>query len=370
MRKKKIQIYYASIGSGHLVAARSIASSLQTLDKTLDVEMRDIFKNTRGNTYIQELLALIPSFFFPNLYSWIWKTGAFKWVYHLATKIGPWQYSIIKALENEKPDLVICTHTYPCSVVSGYKKSHPEISLIAVPTDLFIHHFWPLNNVDAFIAPNELTKDELIRRGFNKQKIYMYGIPVSSELKKYIKIKKHTQQSHPIIITVLAGSYRVAPYYSIHTRVRKIIEYLEKNQDDSICWQFIFGAAQKFKENATLRLAERRDIKILDFPDNVQKIIAQSDLIFAKPGGLTVAEAISMKKPIILLSRGAGQERANSEYVVSSRTGILLDADSTLEYFLKKLYSNPTHVFKFYQPSKIDFSNSSERIARLAQKML
>jgi len=162
MRKKKIIIFYASIGSGHMVAAQSIAESLIKIDDTLIVETQDIFRRTKRNKILKEALAFIPSYIFPNIYSWIWKTGAFSWAYDLITFIGPWQSSIIKKLKNDKPDIVICTHTFPCSVVCHYKEQHSQLPLIAVPTDLFVHHFWPLKNINAFIAPNKETRDELI----------------------------------------------------------------------------------------------------------------------------------------------------------------------------------------------------------------
>jgi len=367
MRKKKIYIYYASIGSGHLVAARSIAQSLHNLDKTLIVETRDFFNNKNKNFFIQEISVLISNFLFPGLYSWIWKTGAFKWLYNLVTLIGPWQGSIMTKLRKEKPDLVICTHTLPCSIVARLKNDNPTMRLIAVPTDLFIHHFWPMKNVDAFIAPNDSTKDELMRRGFPECKIFTYGIPVSPEIKKYLQNKSTLKQQTNI---VLAGGYRVAPYFSIHSRVEAIIEFLKSHRNDLIHWQFVFGNSKKMKEKADDILIKRDDIELFGFIDNVQKMIAQSDLVFTKPGGLTVAEAVSMNKPIILLSKGAGQERANSEYVVDSKLGILLDDDEKLCQYLKELYQNPNLQREVFHSSKINFLYSADNIAKLAKKML
>jgi processive 1,2-diacylglycerol beta-glucosyltransferase len=99
-------------------------------------------------------------------------------------------------------------------------------------------------------------------------------------------------------------------------------------------------------------------------------MMANSDFIFTKPGGLTVAEALALKKPLVLLSAGAGQERENTEFVVNSGSGILLDKKASLLRFVENLLHNSQSVHvRFTQPSK-QLINSAQQVAHLALRLM
>jgi len=193
------------------------------------------------------------------------------------------------------------------------------------------------------------------------------GIPVSTKLKQY---KNNRKEKRQVSVIVLAGSIPIAPYYSIQSQVKRIVKFVEKNRNFSILWQFIFGANAKAIKYAHTHLTDRKDVEIYDFPSNVQSMIAQSDFVFSKPGGLSVAESISLNKPILLLSRGAGQERANSQFVITSKIGLLLDTEEKLNEFLNELYKYSLSQTSRFQKQQTNFLNSAEKIAKLAYDML
>ena len=367
MTTRKVQIFYASIGSGHLIAARSISQAMKDINPNVKIELEDIFRNSRLDVFFQEAMAFLPSFVFPEFYSRIWKRGSLKWLYDLSCSFGPMKGKILRKIQSFSPDLLICTHTYPCTVISNWKQNHDLPSLIAVATDQYIHPYWPMNNVDAFITPNIPMKKELIKRGFEKKSIFPFGIPVSSKMKTLMP-KNNRKKEWKVII--LAGSFRVAPYLIIHKRVKDLVDFLASHQSDKILWQFVFGAANDLKTISQHKFMNRKDVEIYDFPENVQNMMANSDFVFIKPGGLTVAEALALKKPIILLSAGAGQERENTNYVINSRSGILLDKKADLINFTEELLCNPRSVQeRFTQPSD-SLMNSAQHVAHLALRLM
>jgi len=367
MTIKKVQIFYASIGSGHLIAARSISQAIKNLDPDIEIELQDIFKHTRLNVLIQEIMAFLPSYVFPELYTRIWKSGSLKRLYEFSCSLGLIKRNILKKIQTFSPDLIICTHTFPCTVVSNWKKNHELLPLIAVATDQYIHPYWPVKNVDAIISPNIMMNQELIRRGYEKERIYPFGIPVSPSLGVTSQKGKRNKR---LKVIVLAGSFRVAPYLIIHKRVNELLDYLEFHQSEKIVWQFIFGAARDLRMKAQQRFINRQDIEIYEFPENVQKMIANSDFVFTKPGGLTVAEASALKKPIILLSDGAGQERENANYVINSGSGILLNKTNDLLHFIEQFIRNPSSVKRrFKQPSN-SLIKSANLVANLALRLM
>jgi processive 1,2-diacylglycerol beta-glucosyltransferase len=367
MTPEKVQLFYASIGSGHFVAARSISEAIKNINPEIRIELQDIFEHSKVNVFLQEIMAFLPSFIFPELYTRIWKRGSLKWLYQLSCSIGFIKGDILKKVQAFSPDLIICTHTYPCSVISKWKQNQSSPPLIAVATDQFIHPYWPIRNVDAFITPNIPMKKELILRGYEKDKIYPFGIPVSPKLK--ISGSEDKKQKR-IKVIVLAGSYRMAPYIIIHKRVKEMLEYLVSHQSNQILWQFVFGASKDLATFAHQKFLKRTDVQICDYPENVQMMMADSDFVFTKPGGLTVAEALALKKPIVLLTKGAGQERGNSNYVINSGSGILLDKKVDLIQLMEDLLHNPSSVKKrFIQPSN-PLINSAQKVAQLALRLM
>jgi processive 1,2-diacylglycerol beta-glucosyltransferase len=367
MTRKKIQIFYASIGSGHLVAARSIYQAIKNIAPDVEVELRDIFKQSTINVFFQEVMAFLPSFVFPALYTKIWRNGSFKWLYKISCSFGPTKRNILNHIQSFSPDLIICTHTYPCTVISNWKKDRSVPILIAVATDQFIHPYWAIKNINAFIAPNNQMIEELIKRGLEIEKIFSFGIPVSPEL---IKSSEKAKSGKMIKVIILAGSYKVAPYLIIHKRVKELIDYLENRQSEKILWQFVFGAANDLSSEAKRRFVDRKDVEVYDFPEKFQDMLAQTDFVFTKPGGLIVAEALALKKPVILLSAGAGQERENSNFVINSGSGTLLKDKEDLFGFLEELINNPRSVQKrFIQPS-ISLIKSAQHVADLALRLM
>jgi processive 1,2-diacylglycerol beta-glucosyltransferase len=348
-----------------MTAAGSIMQAIKTIDPDANIELRDIFRPSKINSIIQEILAFIPGFAFPGLYTRIWLRGSWRWIYSLYAKISPLRNNIIKSVESFSPDLIICTHTFPCTVISQWKDIHPFPPLFAVATDQYLHPYWPLKNVDAFIAPNEKMKFELIRRGYEKKKIYPFGIPVNVSGKNNPNRKNGEKN---LKIVVLAGSFRIAPYLVIRSRIIELMEFLENNQKDKFVWQFVFGKSLDLANKARKKFALRKDIEIFNLLDNLRTMLANADLIFAKPGGLIVAEAMALKKPIVLLTPGAGQERGNTNYVLETQTGILLDTKDVLLQFIKDLSMDPHLILRRFRFLGSSYKDSARKIAELAIK--
>jgi processive 1,2-diacylglycerol beta-glucosyltransferase len=55
---------------------------------------------------------------------------------------------------------------------------------------------------------------------------------------------------------------------------------------------------------------------VLGFVTNMNELMAVSDLIISKPGGLTSSEALALGKPLFILNPIPGQEAANSDFLL------------------------------------------------------
>lgn len=238
---------------------------------------------------------------------------------------------------------------------------------MAVATDQYLHPYWASRNLDAFIAPNDSMKVMLIQHGMEANKIHSFGIPVSIPKKLYEKPEKKPFQLRAI---VLAGSYRAAPYLVIHPRVKQLIRFLGKNNSPGMEWILVFGAAKGLMNEAKKSLGFHPNVRIFDFVPKIQELIAGADFIFTKPGGLTVAEALALRKPIILLTSGAGQENENTRFVLESKTGILVDNDKDFHIFLEKMIADPFTLKKKFKVINQPLEKAADLTAALAIDLL
>lgn len=190
---KKILIFYASYGGGHLSAARSIKEYLEANYPEVQTNLVDCVKyvnktlNKLTTTAYNEMAKKMP---------WAWgkvysnsQKGALAKISNTSNKIMALKLN--KLLQEYEPDLVISTHPFGsqmCSVLKKKGKFHAKIATIM--TDYAPHDQWLINSdlIDYFFVAHEGMKQALEEKGIESEKIFASGIPLSNRfLKSYHK---------------------------------------------------------------------------------------------------------------------------------------------------------------------------------------
>ena len=76
------------------------------------------------------------------------------------------------------------------------------------------------------------------------------------------------------------------------------------------------------KDLETRQTSEPRLRKVFGFVDFMDELMAVSDLLITKPGGITVSESMAMGVPMILIEPIPGQEEANADYIVEQGAAV------------------------------------------------
>ena len=84
-----------------------------------------------------------------------------------------------------------------------------------------------------------------------------------------------------------------------------------------------------------------KNIQVLGFVDGVKEYMTASDLVITKPGGLTVTECLFLKKPMLLINKSAGQEKANYKYLVKNKFALKASNPKEFGTYLTKIAKNP-----------------------------
>ena len=66
----------------------------------------------------------------------------------------------------------------------------------------------------------------------------------------------------------------------------------------------------------------KHDVLLFGFCENIQELMAISDLMITKHGGVTTSEALAMGLPLLIQDPLPGLQGGNTEFSMEIRTGV------------------------------------------------
>lgn len=345
---RKVIIFYATYGGGHLSAARSIKENIETNYKNIEIKLVDCME------YVNKVVNKVTT----KAYSEMAKKTPHTWgrIYSNSEN-GPlaeisttsnklFSIKLNKLLKEFRPDLIISTHPFSSTMCAYLKKiGKLDAKIATVMTDYAPHDQWLVYNnyVDYYFVSHEGMKKQLKKKGIPNEKIYATGIPLSNKfLLKYDKSKiLQNFGLSPDRKTVLffgGGEFGLGK-----TQTFKIFESLVKRHEN-IQIVAISGKNQKMKksfENLVDELGKQNYVKILEYTDKIPELMSISDLVITKPGGLTTTESLASGLPIVVINPIPGQEEENATYLEENKVAVWIKKEDDIEEILNNLFSDP-----------------------------
>lgn len=357
---KKILIFYASYGGGHLNAAKSIKECIDNNYNDCETELIDCMK------YVNKQIEKITTAAYREMAKkipWAWgkiysdsQKGPLAHITSRSNKI--FAIKLLKLLREKQPDLIISTHPFGSQMCSYLKRKGKINSKIAtIMTDFSPHDQWLVGHVytDYFFVAHDKMKNYLISKNIPENKIFATGIPISSKFlknydKKEILDEFGLEESKKNILFFGGGEFGLGK-----TKTVEIFENLVKNFEN-IQIIAIAGKNKKMKSNFEDIVKENNkehSVKILEYTNKVPELMAISDLVISKPGGLTTSESLASNLPIIIINPIPGQEEENAEFLESKGSGIWIKKDDSSYEIFKDLFSNPEKLENLKNNTKI-----------------
>lgn len=308
MNSKKILIIHASAGSGHLRAAQALYNYIKGIGKD-EVEIIDALNYTNPifkYLYLKGYQLLVT--YFPFLWAFAYNF-TFKRRFIPLVKRLRFITNRLNAKKLERflleyqPDTVVATHFLPIEVIS-YLKNKQTISskLNVVITDFNIHPLWTSPHVNKYFLACEHTKQELIDFGISEDKIVVSGIPVDLKFSKNYDKRLNRKQlginPDKFTVTLTTSGFGFGGLEHIVNELCKEV-------------QLIVVCGKNLKLFNKLEKRDHINTKIFKFVNNFEELLAASDIIITKPGGLTITESLVMNLPMIFIATIAGQEARN-----------------------------------------------------------
>lgn len=335
----KVLFISAPVGAGHIKAAQSIAEAMRRQHSHVKIKQAnvfDFFNQFAGKSILNGYLKILE--LFPKVYGMAYALGNESSLALLGRQLI--NSYLAKKMEQYileyNPDSIVCTHATPAGMVSSLvKKKKLSVPVIGVITDFVVHRLWIYPEISHYIVANEEMKDFLQANGTNPKRIKMLGIPVEEKFLQKICTSNvlHDLQfsKERKTILIMGGGAGLLP-------MEEIIQSCEKS---SMLLQIIIVTGKNknmYNKLMTLQPALHNKVRVLGYVDCIQELMAVSDLIISKPGGVTSAESLCLGLPMLIYRPIPGQEEANTDYLVKNGAAVRANSLSEMQQLIERLF--------------------------------
>ncbi|MFD0696927.1 glycosyltransferase [Paenibacillus sp. GCM10027628] len=328
----RILILTASYGNGHIQASQALQQQFfkQGVEQ---VKVVDLMKE--GHPFINMVTTSLV-----NKSTQISRMGLdyYGWSYYLTretkrtalfqrsmTALG--KKKLKEILHEGRPDAVV--NTFPFGA-SPEICSSMGINNYTVLTDFALHATWLHPAVDKYYVATEELKQQIVFKGFPRDRVEVSGIPVRNEFMELPNFKKQHRKK----ILVMASDQGASSY------TEDLLESLITIDNCQVI--VVCGRNEKLKLKLESHFPNQPHLNILGFVNNLHEIMSAATCIITKAGGLTLSEAIAIQLPIYIYKPYAGQERENAKYLSSRGVASISDSIQDLTNSIIRLLEHPS----------------------------
>lgn len=345
----KVLILSASAGAGHVRAAQALERAFAESGAAREVRHVDTLEYTNPlfrRLYSRAYLDMVNTM--PEVLGWLydqldkpWKTQPTKEVFEkLNTR------PFVKLLRKYQPDVTVCTHFLPAEIISWLRgKDKLDCRQTTVVTDFDVHAMWLCHRCEHYYVAIDETRAHLEELGVSPAKITVSGIPIdpvfSRPLDKTAMRLKHGLAPDRTTLLVSAGGFGVGRVEGLIASLMKIKHVA---QVIAICGKNAELKEELEAQAQRLPADARIAVKVLGYTTEMDELMAASDLIVGKPGGLTTSEALARGLVYVVVNPIPGQEERNSDHLLEEGAAIRCNNLPVLAYKIDKLLDDPARL--------------------------
>ena len=248
-----------------------------------------------------------------------------------------------KYLEAKRPDVVCCVHCTPAGTMSDLKVlGRSAVPCLTVITDYVTHSQWIHPCVERYCVPADSVRDGLVDRGIQKDRIFVTGLPIERKFLRPLEREALMRRlgltpGRPVIL-VMAGAY--AMLGGVGDVVRVLARFPRSLQALVVC-----GLDRRMAQQVRARTAGApHPFHVFGYVDNVEELMAVSDLLITKAGGVTISEALALGLPMLIYRPIPGQEEGNTRYLLEHGAALAPRTPAMLSELLETLLARPGRI--------------------------
>jgi len=324
----------ADTGGGHRAAAGAVAEALEwSYPGRFAPELCDPL----GGPDAAPLLRRIAGCYGPltRWVPWLWGAVYYAFDSRLAmgvlrqTVLAPADGPVAAAVKRHHPAAVVSFHPLLAqAAVNARPHSQRPLPVVTVVTDLMTaHSAWRVPRVDRVVAPSGAFggrghADGLVEIGMPVGPAFRAGPPGAPERKR---LRRALGVDDNRFLVVLTGGGEGSG--GLARQAAAIVSRFDDVHVVAICGRNRGGRRRltRLADHAAGRAGsgghEHGRLTVHGFVDNMGEWLGAADLVVAKAGPGTIAEATCCGAPLLLTSHLPGQEKGNAEFVVAGGAG-------------------------------------------------
>lgn len=340
----KVLLLSASAGAGHVRAAQALENALRETGAATEFMHIDaleytnkLFRKLYADAYI-EMVNKAPELF--------------GWFYDRLDK--PWQNErrrlaldklntrkLVRLLKTYNPDVTISTHFLPAEIIAWLRaKERINTRQAIVVTDFDVHAMWLVHHFEQYFVALDESRVYLEKLGIPASKITVSGVPIDPAfaIKKdrFEMREKHGLRKDLDTVLVSAGGLGVGP---VEQTVKGLLELESESQVVVVC-----GRNEELKERISRVVSSHRNLRVaihpVGFTTEMDELMAASDILVGKPGGLTTAEGLARGLAFVIVNPVPGQEERNSDHLLERGAAVRCNNLPVLAYKIARLLSD------------------------------
>lgn len=280
---------------------------------------------------------------------------------------------IVDFIGSDDYGVILFTHPF-AGMILDYLKEKNMLSLptVGILTDFTFHPYWEdCTRNDYVVTPAAGLLLQGLCKGFHKEQILPYGIPIRPEfldcLSKAEAREKLGLDPAQKTILIMGGSMG---YGNMAATVKQIdaIPYSEAFQMIVVC-----GNNREMKDEIDALVADgslHHRVLTTGFVNYVSLLMDAADCIVTKPGGLTTSESLTKGLPMVIVNPIPGQEQRNTEFLLNNGAACAASITCPIDECLYQLLTAPERLAAMEQcVRQLAGDHATEKVCRFAMDL-
>jgi len=336
MAGRRILLMHVTTSSGHHHASRAIGQALRRLDPACQTISVDAFDYT--SRFVR--WAIMRSYYsvirhYPDVWEYLYDNpDIHKRIRHFRKLLHRYHTrKLQRLLETVQPHAIVCTQAFPCGMVADYKQHHElMVPLVGVLTDYAPHVYWLHDTVDRYIVPAEEVKQRFVAHGVAEERIQAFGIPVEPRFldpvdRAAVYREMGLEPDKPVVL-VMGGGGGFGP-------MREMMLSLDRSPVP--CQFVVLTGTNRALLNWFKEQRFQHRVQANGYVDSVPQLMEIASLIITKPGGLTTAESLAKRLPMMIVTPIPGQEMCNARYLLAQGAAVQVASPQSAGEVVTKL---------------------------------
>jgi processive 1,2-diacylglycerol beta-glucosyltransferase len=373
----RILVLSASVGAGHLRAARAVEQALHEVAPDATVRNVDVleltnaaFRRLYGKAYL-DLVNRAPhvlGYFYDMLdqpsSSSVNRGDRLRLMVE-KLNLRPF----IRFLQKDPSDFVINTHFLPAEIIAHLRTAGSlQVPQVTATTDFETHRLWVNQPCEHYFTATEEGARYLRHWGVPASDTTATGIPIDPVFSKPVDRtecrRRHGLADDRPVVLQLAGGFGVGPIEKLFQSLLEIERPLEL--------VVVAGRNEAVKTRLqALSPSQRHRTHILGFTDKIDELMAAADLVVSKPGGLTTSETLARGSVMVIVNPIPGQESRNSDYLLENGAAIKGINLATLAYKVGALLDDSARLARIRENvARLARPRAAHEVAKRSLKLL